>query len=50
MIAPGNMVAKKLYKSVGFEDTGLIECGMEEMRLRYKNDGFIDAKLILGDA
>ncbi len=33
-VAPGNMVAKKLYKSVGFEDTGLIECGMEEMRLR----------------
>ncbi len=37
-VAPGNMVAKKLYKSVGFEDTGLIECGMEEMRLRlYTN-------------
>ncbi|MCR5323650.1 MAG: GNAT family N-acetyltransferase [Lachnospiraceae bacterium] len=34
-VAPGNMVAKKLYESVGFEDTGLIECGMEEMRLRY---------------
>ncbi len=34
-VAPGNMVAKKLYKSVGFEDTCLIECGMEEMRLRY---------------
>jgi RimJ/RimL family protein N-acetyltransferase len=32
-VAPGNMVAKNLYRSVGFEDTGLIECGMEEMKL-----------------
>lgn len=32
-VAPGNTVAKKLYRSVGFEDTGLIECGMEEMKL-----------------
>ena len=34
-VAPGNTVAKNLYVSAGFEDTGLIECGMEEMRLRY---------------
>lgn len=34
-VAPGNTVAKKLYISAGFEDTGLIECGMEEMRLKY---------------
>ena len=32
-VVPGNTVAKKLYKSVGFKDTGLIELGMEEMRL-----------------
>ncbi len=32
-VAPGNTVAKKLYRSVGFEDTGLVECGMEEMKL-----------------
>ncbi|MCR5411040.1 MAG: GNAT family N-acetyltransferase [Lachnospiraceae bacterium] len=35
-VAPGNAVAKSLYRSVGFEDTGLIECGMEEMRLEYQ--------------
>ncbi|WP_026498110.1 GNAT family N-acetyltransferase [Butyrivibrio sp. WCD2001] len=34
-VAPGNTVAKDLYKSVGFEDTDLIECGMEEMKLKY---------------
>ncbi|WP_022761161.1 GNAT family N-acetyltransferase [Butyrivibrio sp. AD3002] len=34
-VVPGNTVAKDLYKSVGFEDTGLIECGMEEMKLKY---------------
>ena len=28
-----NFVAKKLYESVGFVDTGLVELGMEEMRL-----------------
>ncbi|MBR5419847.1 MAG: GNAT family N-acetyltransferase [Lachnospiraceae bacterium] len=32
-VVPGNSVAKKLYRSVGFEETGLIELGMEEMRL-----------------
>ena len=32
-VVPGNTVAKKLYSSVGFKDTGLIEAGMEEMRL-----------------
>lgn len=32
-VVPGNTVAKKLYESVGFKDTGLIELGMEEMRL-----------------
>ncbi|MCR5754630.1 MAG: GNAT family N-acetyltransferase [Acetatifactor sp.] len=34
-VAQGNTVAKKLYESLGFEDTGCIECGMEEMRLRF---------------
>ena len=32
-VVPGNTVAKKLYESVGFKETGLIEFGMEEMRL-----------------
>ena len=32
-VVPGNAVAKKLYESVGFKDTGLVELGMEEMRL-----------------
>ena len=34
-VAPGNNVAKRLYESVGFKDTGLIEFGMEEMRMIY---------------
>lgn len=33
-VVPGNAVAKKLYKSVGFKETGLIELGMEEMCLK----------------
>ena len=33
-VAPGNSVAKGLYQSVGFEDTGLIEFNMEEMCLK----------------
>ena len=33
-VTPGNTVAKKLYESVGFESTGLVELGMEEMRLK----------------
>ena len=32
-VVPGNTVAKGLYESVGFKDTGLIELGMEEMCL-----------------
>ena len=32
-VVHGNSVAKKLYESVGFVDTGLVELGMEEMRL-----------------
>ena len=32
-VVPGNSVARKLYESVGFKDTGLVELGMEEMRL-----------------
>ena len=32
-VIPGNSVAKKLYRSVGFEDTGLYENGMQELRL-----------------
>ena len=34
VVTPGNTVAKKLYESVGFESTGLVELGMEEMRLK----------------
>ena len=33
-VAPGNSVAKGLYQSIGFEDTGLIEFNMEEMCLK----------------
>ena len=32
-VAPGNSVAKGLYESVGFVATGLVELGMEEMKL-----------------
>ena len=32
-VIPDNKVAKDLYLSVGFEDTGLFENGMEELRL-----------------
>ena len=32
-VLPGNNVAKSLYHSVGFKDTGLFENGMEELRL-----------------
>ena len=32
-VVPENITAKNLYKSVGFKETGLIELGMEEMRL-----------------
>lgn len=35
-VTPGNTVAKGLYESVGFRDTGLLEYGMEEMRLIYE--------------
>ena len=35
-VVPGNAVAKKLYESVGFKSTGLMELGMEEMRLISK--------------
>ncbi len=34
-VALGNHVAKELYESVGFVDTGLREFGMEEMCLNY---------------
>ena len=34
-VAPGNDVAKRLYESVGFVDTGVVELGMEEMRKVY---------------
>lgn len=33
-VIPDNAVAKKLYLSAGFEETGLFENGMEELRLR----------------
>ena len=32
-VIPDNKVAKDLYLSIGFEDTGLFENGMEELRL-----------------
>lgn len=32
-VALGNEIAKRLYASVGFKETGLIEDNMEEMRL-----------------
>ena len=32
-VLPGNNMAKSLYHSVGFKDTGLFENGMEELRL-----------------
>lgn len=35
-VTPGNTVAKGLYESVGFHDTGLLEYGMEEMKLTYE--------------
>ena len=31
-VLPGNEVAKRLYVSVGFAQTGLVEYGMEEMK------------------
>ena len=33
-VVPGNKVAKSLYHSLGFENTGLFENGMEELRLK----------------
>ena len=32
-VIPGNNKAKELYESIGFKETGLVESGMEEMRL-----------------
>lgn len=34
-VAPENLIAKKLYMSVGFAETGLCENGMEELRLAF---------------
>ena len=34
-VSLGNEVAKRLYRSVGFSETGLTESGMEEMRLVF---------------
>ena len=33
-VSPGNGVAKKLYESVGFQETGLFENNMLELRLQ----------------
>lgn len=33
-VTPQNAAAKRLYRSAGFEATGVIENGMEEMRLK----------------
>ena len=38
-VTPGNTVAKKLYESVGFVSTGLIELNMEEMKLACQSEG-----------
>lgn len=38
-VTPGNTVAKKLYESVGFVSTGLIEINMEEMKLACQSEG-----------
>ena len=38
-VTPGNDVAKKLYESVGFVSTGLIELNMEEMKLACQSEG-----------
>ena len=35
-VSPGNDVARALYKSVGFEETGVFEDGMDELRLKIK--------------
>jgi len=35
-VSIGNDVAKRLYESVGFVATGLVEFGMEEMRLEVE--------------
>ena len=37
-VTPGNSVAKGLYESEGFVATGLVELGMEEMKLSLKNE------------
>jgi hypothetical protein len=37
-------VAKRLYESVGFKDTGLAELGMEEMKLTYKGSSSDEMK------
>lgn len=37
-VTPGNTVAKKLYESVGFVSTGLIELNMEEMKLACQSE------------
>ena len=37
-VVPGNSAAKKLYRSFGFKDTGLLEAGMEEMSLILKEE------------
>ena len=38
-VIPENNVAKSLYQSVGFENTGLFENGMEEMCLKCRYYG-----------
>ncbi len=35
-VIPGNKAAKSLYRSAGFEATGLFENGMEELRLQCR--------------
>lgn len=38
-VLPENNAAKRLYQSVGFEDTGLFENGMQEMCLKCRQSG-----------
>ena len=39
-VSPGNTAAKRLYRSAGFRETGLIENNMEEMCLKCREQGF----------
>ena len=46
-VVPGNEVAKRLYESVGFRNTGLYEMGMEEMKLSLRFILYIRPELLV---